>query len=94
MRRGKTTYVICGYAHCNLPIKVRVSDLKRGWGKYCDKSCKASEQNRRVSMQLCVCGHERFDHAYKHCTACREHHEFKLDNLAHIERIAKEKKLI
>lgn len=24
---------------CGKPITVRVSDYKRGWGRFCDKSC-------------------------------------------------------
>jgi hypothetical protein len=29
---------------CKKPIQVRLSDHRRGWGKYCSKSCKAKKQ--------------------------------------------------
>lgn len=28
-------------AHCGEPFKARASDVRRGWGMYCGKSCKA-----------------------------------------------------
>lgn len=29
---------------CYTPFMARSSDINRGWGKYCSKSCKAKEQ--------------------------------------------------
>lgn len=28
-------------AFCHAPFKARASDVKRGWGLYCSKTCKA-----------------------------------------------------
>ena len=33
------THTTC--AQCGKPITPRTSDVKRGWGRYCSKSCKA-----------------------------------------------------
>lgn len=33
---------------CKQPMTVRLADHKRGWGKFCSKSCKAIEQTRRT----------------------------------------------
>lgn len=33
--------------HCKSTISVRMSDHKRGWGNFCDKSCKAKYQEKR-----------------------------------------------
>jgi hypothetical protein len=33
-------------ACCGKPMKVRLADHKRGWGKYCSKSCKAIRQTQ------------------------------------------------
>lgn len=32
--------------HCKSSISVRMSDHKRGWGNFCDKSCKAKYQEK------------------------------------------------
>lgn len=40
--RGKTVEVKC--ACCKETFIVRVADRKRGWGKFCSKSCKAIKQ--------------------------------------------------
>lgn len=37
----------CG---CGRKKKVRVADIKRGWGKYYSKSCKAKAQERRTGQ--------------------------------------------
>jgi len=34
--------------NCGNAFNARVADRKRGWGKYCSKSCKATEQTRRT----------------------------------------------
>ena len=36
--RGKTVEVKC---KCGVNFIARIADRKRGWGKYCSKSCKA-----------------------------------------------------
>ena len=35
---------------CGSPITVRLADHKRGWGNFCDKSCKARHQERRTGQ--------------------------------------------
>ena len=34
-------------SHCSKTIRVRVADHNRGWGKFCNKSCKAKYQEKR-----------------------------------------------
>lgn len=31
---------------CNKPILVRLSDIKRGWGNFCDRNCSANFRAR------------------------------------------------
>jgi hypothetical protein len=38
----KTKKVKC--ACCKTEFEARIADIKRGWGKYCSKSCKAKKQ--------------------------------------------------
>lgn len=33
--------------HCKSDIKVRLADHNRGWGNFCNKSCKAKYQEKR-----------------------------------------------
>lgn len=33
---------------CGDPFKARTADVKRGWARFCSKSCKASEQEKRT----------------------------------------------
>ena len=35
---------------CNTEFKARAVDVKRGWGKFCSKSCKATAQERRTGQ--------------------------------------------
>lgn len=35
---------------CGKAMKVRAADIKRGWGRFCSKSCKASAQERRTGQ--------------------------------------------
>lgn len=44
--RGKKVRVNC--ARCGDPFMARVADRKRGWGKFCSKSCKAIRQTQRT----------------------------------------------
>ncbi len=44
--RGKTVEVKC--RTCGLPFMARVADRKRGWGRYCSKSCKAIKQTQET----------------------------------------------
>ncbi len=42
--------VTCANKRCKAPFKARVADRKRGWGKFCSKGCKASEQEARTGQ--------------------------------------------
>jgi len=33
--------------HCNGSFKARLADIRRGWGRYCTKTCKAQAQAAR-----------------------------------------------
>ncbi len=35
---------------CKSPFTARAADVKRGWGKFCSKSCKAIKQERRTGQ--------------------------------------------
>jgi hypothetical protein len=32
---------------CNANMTVRLADVKRGWGRFCSKSCKAKKQEKQ-----------------------------------------------
>lgn len=42
---AKSTY---NCERCGKPFTAREADRKRGWAKFCSKSCKASEQSART----------------------------------------------
>lgn len=44
MGRGLKIVVKC--ARCGDPFMARVADRKRGWGRFCSKSCKAIRQTQ------------------------------------------------
>lgn len=46
--RGKTVSCIC--KHCRDPFTARVADRKRGWARFCSKSCKAIQQEKRTGQ--------------------------------------------
>ncbi len=46
--RGKTTVVKCKF--CKEEFTARVADRKRGWAKFCSKSCKAKHQERKTGQ--------------------------------------------
>ena len=35
---------------CKKPFKARLADRKRGWGKFCSKSCKAIKQEQKTGQ--------------------------------------------
>lgn len=35
---------------CGSEFEARVADVKRGWAKFCSKSCKAKEQEKRTGQ--------------------------------------------
>ncbi len=43
-----TTNIAC--ANCGKIFAARTADVKRGWGIYCSKSCKASKQTRDTNI--------------------------------------------
>ena len=43
---GKIVDVLCDHCHTSFPA--RLSDRKRGWARFCGKSCKAKHQERRT----------------------------------------------
>lgn len=46
--RGTKVTRTCKY--CKAPFVARLADVKRGWAKFCSKSCKAKEQERRTGQ--------------------------------------------
>ena len=36
--------------NCKTPFEARTVDVKRGWGKYCSKSCKAKMQTKQTGI--------------------------------------------
>lgn len=46
--RGATINVKC--TRCGDDFTARVADRKRGWAKFCSKSCKAKEQENRTGQ--------------------------------------------
>lgn len=40
------TKVKCHNKKCGKEFEARTADVKRGWGKFCSKSCKAKKQGR------------------------------------------------
>lgn len=51
--RGSKVTTICGY--CGKPFEARVAYIRRGWGKYDTKSCKASAQAEKQRALTTVC---------------------------------------
>lgn len=48
MSRGTKVTQKCKW--CRDPFTARVADVKRGWAKFCSKSCKAKEQESRTGQ--------------------------------------------
>lgn len=46
-RGAKNTYVCL---RCNILFTARVADRKRGWARFCSKSCKAIRQEQRTGQ--------------------------------------------
>lgn len=36
--------------HCGTAFEARPADVKRGWARFCSKSCKAKEQENRTGQ--------------------------------------------
>ena len=39
---------VCANRRCRAKFQARSADVKRGWARFCSKSCKASEQESRT----------------------------------------------
>ena len=52
MTRGATVEVVCANKRCRVKFMARVADRKRGWGRFCSKSCKAAEQENRTHQYI------------------------------------------
>lgn len=46
----RDTTVIVNCARCKIEFAARVADRKRGWGRFCSKSCKAVKQEQRTGQ--------------------------------------------
>jgi len=68
--RGATQIKSC--KNCNAPMTVRTADVKRGWGKFCSKSCKATHQSRnRTSKTRAYPRHDGVSPMkFKKCQSC------------------------
>lgn len=44
--RGTKVTVNCEV--CKVPFEARIADRKRGWARYCSKSCAAKKNNRKT----------------------------------------------
>lgn len=47
---GKMLPRICENKSCRKAFTARAADVKRGWGRFCCKSCKAAEQEARTGQ--------------------------------------------
>ena len=47
---AKKVDVVCKNKRCKKVFQAREADVKRGWGKFCCKSCKAIEQEGRTGQ--------------------------------------------
>ena len=58
--RGSKVTVSCANKSCRTEFEARIADRKRGWARYCSKSCKAIAQERRTGQYAeFVNGHGR-----------------------------------
>lgn len=54
------TEIICACG-CGKKKRVRTADVKRGWGKYYSKSCKAKAQERRTKQFAAYIQQQRYN---------------------------------
>jgi len=57
--RGKKVKVECENRECKTIFEARVADRKRGWGRYCSKSCKTVQQEAILKAQYKIAGISR-----------------------------------
>lgn len=48
---------ICKEKSCKKPFQAKAADVKRGWGLFCSKQCKAKEQERRTHQHANYLNH-------------------------------------
>lgn len=60
-------------AWCKGPFLARAADVKRGWGKFCSKSCKASRQEKRTGQYRAISEEERGEFSNAHLFSNEEH---------------------
>lgn len=58
---------------CRAPFKARASDVKRGWGLFCSKSCKANHQEARTGQHQRRTDSERPTFSDAHLFSNEEH---------------------
>lgn len=58
---------------CKGPFMARVADVKRGWAKFCSKSCKASRQEKRTGQYRAMSEGERGEFSNAHLFSNEEH---------------------
>lgn len=51
--------VIRDCARCKLPFLAREADVKRGWGRFCSKSCKAINQEQKTGQHRAYVEHQQ-----------------------------------
>jgi len=62
---------ICQNKNCKKEFTARSADVKRGWAKYCSKSCKAIVQERRTGQNAAYL--QRVNHAQENPTFQNAH---------------------
>jgi hypothetical protein len=50
-----TAQYTCANRGCGCAFTARIADRKRGWARYCSKSCKAVQQERRTGAYRAFC---------------------------------------
>jgi hypothetical protein len=58
---------------CKGPFLARAADVKRGWAKFCSKSCKASWQECRTGQYRAINEGERGEFSNAHLFSNEEH---------------------
>jgi len=58
---------------CKGPFMARAVDVKRGWGKFCSKSCKANKQEKRTGQYRAINEGERGEFSNAHLFSNEEH---------------------
>jgi hypothetical protein len=73
MRKPQPRTVERKCAWCKGPFLARAADVKRGWGKFCSKSCKASKQEKRTGQYRAISEQARGEFSDAHLFSNEEH---------------------